>query len=129
MTAHFPLTEHLLQHQARSNPSAEVKTLFPLLQVAILSSLVTFMFIPSPWVSGLYCGLLILWQLALSGRLALQSWHPDMRICSQEAAMSVVAAAWYGALGLALDVPAAAPVMVLTLTTLGLYGWICHEHS
>lgn len=129
MTSHFPLDNHLAQHQDRSVHAPEVKTLFPLLQVAILSSLITLLFVPTPWVSGVYCGLLILWYVSMAGRLALQSWHPDMRICSQEAAMSVVAAVWYGALGLALDVPAAMAVMVLTLVTIGLYGWICHGNS
>lgn len=129
MTTHFPLNDFLMHYRQRATHALEVKTLFPLLQVAILSSLITLLFVPTPWVSGLYCGLLILWQVALSGRLALQSWHPHMRICSQEAALSVVAAAWYGALGLALDVPAAASVMALTLVTMGLYGWFCHDHS
>lgn len=105
----------------------KVGVLFPYAQLSILCSFLVLTAASTPWTRTVFVVSLLVWQVSLSLNLARESWRPRLRICSNEATLSVVAATWYGAIGLAQGVPAAAAVMALTLITLALYGWLCHE--
>lgn len=105
----------------------QVTILFPRIQIALLSALLVVLSAPTEWTKGLFVFLLLVWQVVLSSKLAFNYWRPHLRICSKEASMSVIVAGWYAVIAVAIDAPAGAVLMALTLITIGLYGWYCHE--
>ena len=105
----------------------EIKVLFPYLQLSILTALTLVLVAPTAWVKGVYCVTLLVWQVMLSARFLSYFNYPNRRICTTQTAMSLVSALWHGSLGYVLHIPFAASIMVFTVLTVALFGYLCHE--
>jgi hypothetical protein len=105
----------------------EIKVLFPYLQLSILTALTLVMVAPTGWVIGVYCVALLSWQMMLSIRFLAYFTNPNRRICTNQTAMSLVVALWHGSLGYVLNIPFATAIMVFTVLTVALFGYLCHD--
>lgn len=116
-----------LLHRPPAPVKLEIKVLFPLLQLSILTALVLVLVAPTGWVRGVYCILLLSWQVVLSVRFFSYFLDANRRICTTQTAMSLGVAVWHGSLGFVLDIPFATSIMVFTVLTVLIFGWLCHE--
>lgn len=105
----------------------EIKVLFPYLQLSILTALTLVMVAPTGWVIGLYCVALLSWQVMVSLRFLVYFTAPGSHICTNQTAMSLVVALWHGSLGYVLHIPFATAIMVFTVLTVALFGYLCHD--
>ena len=124
---HRELLHRELLHRELPTNKTELKVLFPFLQLSIMTSLLLVLLAPTGWVKGVYCTTLLLWQVMLTARFSSYFSNRHQRICTSQTAMTLLVACWHGLLGLALHIPFATAVMTLTVITVTLFGWICHE--
>ena len=130
---------HLLsidQLSSPPGPAPVLNVLFPLLQVALLASLILYLQLGSFWAAWMFVGILLLWHTCILARLglALIRYYAGKRrlgmsltpLCSEETAVALVACVWYGVLGFAFSLPLAMMSVGWTFTALCVYGWFCH---